>query len=74
MVWLRNEIYTLLGIDGKLHKTKPNYLGNSIYILKFGKKSSLALLKKIYYSDNLPYLSRKKLSYINFLKTHTERP
>ena len=60
--WIKN-----IGTQGRLHQSKANQVGNSMYILKFGKKESLKLLDKIYYSNNIPYLSRKRLIYTNFI-------
>jgi hypothetical protein len=65
--WLHLMIRKLLGVTGRVHITKPNYLGRSMYIIKFGKKESLGLLEKIYYSDTLPCLTRKKTIYLSFL-------
>ena len=67
MIWLQNMIIETTGIPGRLHKTKPNHAGNHMYILKFAKKASLTLLSKIYYSDALPCLTRKKSIYRDFL-------
>ncbi len=69
LLWLQEKIIELIGVYGRLHTTKPAYTGNSMYILKFGKKESLKLLEKVYYVDGLPCLSRKKSIYMDFLKT-----
>jgi hypothetical protein len=71
MEWLKITITKLFGVRGRLHKTKANYVGNSMYVLKYGKKESLELLSKIYYSDDLPCLMRKKSIYLNFLSKTT---
>lgn len=67
VAWLQKQIIEIIGVHGRLHVTKPNYIGNSMHILKFGKKESLKLLSKIYYSDTIPCLSRKKKIYTDFL-------
>lgn len=67
VIWLKDRISAITGINGRLHKTKPNHVGNPMYILKFAKKNSLALLSKIYYSEALPCLTRKKSIYLDFL-------
>lgn len=54
--WLREEIYNRLGIWG--HVTKGN---NVCYQLKYAKADSSKLLSKIYYSEKLICLRRKKL-------------
>lgn len=61
MIWLSEKVVTATGIKGRLHRTKKNpKTGTIIHILKFGKKDSLNLLRKIYYSPNLPSLGRKR--------------
>lgn len=61
ILWLRNKIISNLNVKGAIHKTKVrNTSPNPIYIIKYGKKESIKLLSKIYYSANLPQLSRKK--------------
>ncbi len=68
IVWLRSKIINIIGIKGAMHATKVTAVKrNPLYILKFGKKESLQLLSKIYYSDAIPCLSRKKAVYANFL-------
>jgi len=67
MFWLQQKLARVIHVDGRLHQSKINDVGNSMYILKFGKKESLKLLDKIYYNDNLPCLSRKRLVYTNFI-------
>lgn len=73
MIWLKDNITRLLKVKGRLHKTKPTYTGNSIYVLKFGKKESLKLLAKLYYSDTIPTLSRKRAIVEKFLSKQSER-
>ncbi len=70
MIWLQETITRLFSVKGRLHKTKPNAVGNSMFILKYGKKESLTLLSKIYYSNDLPCLSRKRQVYESFLNNH----
>lgn len=53
--WLRGVLFQRLGIQWHISKG----LMNSAYQLKYAKKESLKLLPKIYYSDNIAYLSRK---------------
>ncbi|MBP6858867.1 MAG: hypothetical protein KBC33_03515 [Candidatus Pacebacteria bacterium] len=67
--WLHGKIVELTEIRGAVHITKVKDLSkNPMHIIKFAKKDSLKLLAKIYYSDNIPCLSRKRLTYTNFLK------
>jgi len=49
--WLQSKVIEIFHVAGRLHKTKSNKIGNSMYILKFGKIDSLELLSKIYYSN-----------------------
>ncbi len=53
--WLRNKITFLYDINGKI-KTG----GKSTYQLIFAKKSSIELVKRMYYSDQVVHLGRKK--------------
>ena len=69
MVWLQQEIIKNIRVCGRLHITKPNSSGHSIYVLKFAKKDSIKLLNGIYYSDHLPCLSRKRAIYEKFKLT-----
>ncbi|MCL4415244.1 MAG: hypothetical protein M1365_00865, partial [Actinobacteria bacterium] len=50
------KIVELCGVEGKLR-----FQGKSTYTLKFAKKSSIILLRKMYYKNNLPCLQRKRL-------------
>lgn len=54
--WIKTKIFELYGIEGKLR-----FQGKSTYSLKYAKKNSIKLLKKIYYKNNLPCLQRKRL-------------
>jgi hypothetical protein len=57
-----------LGIRGSIHKSKTTEkIKNPMYIIKFGKKDSLLLLSKIYYSNEIPYLKRKYDIYYKFI-------
>ncbi len=58
--WLQKTIIKISTISGRIHTTKPNAVGNSMHILKFGKKDSIKMLKTIYYAPNLPCLARKR--------------
>lgn len=55
--WLRMELDSRLGIKGSL-----GYNHNNPYVqLKFSKKQALVLVKRMYYSDTVPCLRRKRL-------------
>ncbi len=57
ILWLQSQIHANLGIKGHI-----NGIGKGIcYQLKYAKRDSLILIKKMYYSENLTCLSRKKL-------------
>jgi LAGLIDADG-like domain len=61
IAWLQSTISMLTGIRGAQHTAKPKLeTGRSMYILKFGKKSSLELVHRMYYSKNVPALERKR--------------
>ncbi len=55
--WLQNMIFNFLRIKGHITKSK----NRSCYQLKYAKKDSLKLLQKIYYSNNVVCLKRKRL-------------
>ncbi len=70
VVWLDEKISTITGIKGKIHTTKKNpKTGNVMHMVKFGKKDSLNLLRKIYYSPNLPSLDRKRKQALEYLSS-----
>ena len=54
--WLRSLIFKKLGIKG--HVTKNG--NGAVHQLKYAKKESLKILKKMYYSDDVLCLSRKR--------------
>lgn len=54
--WIRTKIMELYSIEGRLQ-----FQGKSTYTLKYAKKSSIILLEKLYYKNNLPCLKRKRL-------------
>lgn len=53
--WVRKNIELLVNIRGHISKAK----GVSTVQLKYGKKESQVLIRKMYYSKNLPFLARK---------------
>ena len=57
IIWLRSEINRRLGLVGHINKSKKN----PCYQLKYAKRESLVLLRKIYYSPKVRCLSRKRL-------------
>lgn len=56
--WLQSEIYGFLEING--HITSSGRLGNC-YQLKYAKKESLRIFKRMYYKKNVICLKRKYL-------------
>lgn len=67
--WLRNKIFQKMGIFG--HVTKDGH--GSTYQLKYAKKESIKLLKKMYYKKGLICLSRKYLKNIKILDIIDEK-
>ena len=62
IVWLRNKISHLDGVNGALIEEKSKKENRvSIWEVKFAKKESVKLLNLIYYKPDLPTLSRKRL-------------
>ena len=61
--WLRSTITRLLGPKGHITKSATQ----SVYQLKYAKRESLILLRKIYKDSRSIYLSRKKLKVMKIL-------
>lgn len=61
--WLRSTNKKLLGINGHINSDRRH----SVYQLKYAKKESLRLLRKIYYNATVPCLERKRLKIIKAL-------
>lgn len=69
LVWLREKIISLLRVQGRLHTIQPRDDKRvPLYVLKFGKKESLHILKTVYYAPNIPALSRKRMTAEKILK------
>lgn len=56
--WLQTTVNKLSGITGHMATSGKNH---SMWQLKYAKKESLVLLKKMYYSNKNIFLSRKRL-------------
>ncbi len=54
--WLRDQIKKLYVLEGKI-----TFQGKSTFQLRYAKKGSIILIEKMYYKENLPALSRKRL-------------
>lgn len=52
--WLKEEVKNLYAVEGTIR-----FKGKSTYELQFAKKSTIKLMGKIYYQNNLVCLSRK---------------
>jgi hypothetical protein len=71
IIWLHKKILLNTGILGRIHAYQSKIPNSSImYTIKFMKKDSLKLLPLIYYSKNLPTLSRKRKVYEDFVKNN----
>lgn len=57
IIWLRHTIWTRLGVSGHVTRAK----NKSTYQLKYAKKSSTEILRKMYPKKNILCLSRKRL-------------
>ena len=66
LLWIRSEIKSRLKIDGHLTSAVKK---NRYFQLKYAKKDSLKLLKKIYYDNNGIFLKRKRLKIDKALAT-----
>jgi hypothetical protein len=67
IVWLHNKIVDIAKVNGRIHKSKANHLGHSMYIIKFGKKESLRILQQIYKNPDNLCLKRKRNIYERFI-------
>ena len=54
--WIRREIYERLKVKGHITKDKKKIT----YQLKYAKKESLKIIKNMYYSRSIVYLTRKR--------------
>lgn len=54
VLWIKKEVERLYELKGRI-----SYQGKSIYRLAYAKKASVALLEKMYYKKEIPYLRRK---------------
>ena len=62
--WLRKNIEILIKIRGHINKTGSR----STIQLKYGKKESIILIRRMYYKKGLPFLIRKYRKIKRFLK------
>jgi len=71
ITWLHKMVITLTRIRCAKHTAKPKpETGRSMYILKFGKKASLELMRKMYYSKDVPALERKRAIAYKLMKKY----
>jgi len=63
--WLRKEILRRLAIRGHITKSK----NGSVYQLKYAKRESLKLLRKLYYNNRVVCLPRKRRKIAKALRT-----
>jgi len=61
--WLRSELYKLLKIKGHITSS-----GENAYQLKYAKKESIKIIKKMFYKPGLVCLTRKRLKIEKALK------
>ena len=54
--WLQSSIFALTGLKGSISKTRTN----SAYQLKYAKRESLVLARRLYYNKQVVCLSRKR--------------
>jgi len=63
--WLRKKIRQMAGINGHITRAGKN----QIFQLKYAKRESKILAKKIYYKNGLPCLKRKYIKIMSAIKT-----
>jgi len=58
ILWLQEEIYKSLVINGHISKSQRK---GSIYSLRYAKKDAMEIIRKMYYNPNVVCLSRKRI-------------
>jgi hypothetical protein len=66
--WIQSTVERLIGIDGGIFQKKVRQGYAPAYVLKYPKGDALQLLKWLYYSPDVPCLSRKREKAEPFLK------
>ena len=56
--WLQKEVFDRISVKGHITFSKTK---GACYQLKYAKSDAVKILKKMYHSENIRYLSRKKL-------------
>ncbi len=67
--WLQKQLINIVGINGHVTTAKHEHKHN-MYQLRFAKKESLVLVKKMFYNKQVPCLKRKREKIRNILKIH----
>ena len=67
--WLQKQLIDIAGINGYITTAKYENK-NNMYQLRFAKKESLVLVKKMFYNKRVPCLERKRQKILNILKKH----
>lgn len=62
--WFRDQFSNLVGIHGHISMTR------NMLQLRFAKKESLVLIRKMYYNKQIPCLERKREKIISILEKH----
>ena len=70
VTWLRNEIFSSVGVKGHVTTAKGK---NTYYQLKYAKADSIKIIRKMYYQKNVMHLSRKYLKIKKMLDIVGER-
>ena len=55
--WLRKKLFEYVGITGPISKSRSE----SVYQLRYAKRESVVILKRMYYTKNAICLQRKRL-------------
>ena len=67
--WLRMRIFDFAGIKGHITKS----VNNSVYQLKYAKRESLILFRKMYYNTGVVCLLRKRVKMEEAFRTDKEK-
>ena len=67
--WLQEKLTNIISISGHISIAKHKER-NKIYQLRFAKKESLVLIKKMFYNKQVPCLERKKQKILKVLEVH----
>jgi hypothetical protein len=67
--WLQKQLANIVGVNGYITTAKYEHKHN-MYQLRFAKRESLVLIKKMFYNKQVPCLERKRQKILGILDKH----